>query len=70
MTKKEEEKLNQELAALEADEDAMFEERQNELDWITEQLVEMDEANFKKFMRSIKFYRKASFFRGEMTTNA
>ncbi len=70
MTKKDEEKLNKEIAALEADEDAQFAERQEELDWITEQLVDMDDANFKKFMRSIKFYRKANFFRGEMSSNA
>lgn len=70
MTKKEEEKLNQEIAALEADEEAQFAERQNELDWITEQLVDMDEANFKKFMKSIKYYRRASRLRGEMSANA
>lgn len=70
MTKKDEEKLNKEIAALEADEDKAFAERQEELDWITEQLVDMDDANFKKFMRSIKFYRKANFFRGEMSSNA
>lgn len=70
MTKKEEEKLNKEIAEIETDEDAQFNERQGELDWITEQLVNMDDANFKKFMRSIKFYRKANYFRGEMSCNA
>lgn len=70
MTKKEEEKLNKEIAAIEADEEAQFTERQEELDWITEQLVEMDSANFKKFMRAIKYHRKANFFRGEMSCNA
>lgn len=70
MTKKEEEKLNKEIEVLEADEEAMFEERQSELDWITEQLVDMDDVNFKKFMKSIKYYRRASHFRGEMSANA
>lgn len=74
MTKKDEEELNKELAELEAaeesDEQEEFETRQGELDWITEQLVEMDDANFKRFMRSIRHARKASYFRGEMSSHA
>lgn len=70
MTKKDEEKLNKEIAALEADEELAFEERQQELDWIEEQLTEMDEANFRKFMKAVRFNRKAKFFRGEMSANA
>ncbi len=70
MTKKDEEKLNKEIAALEADEELAFEERQQELDWIEEQLTEMDDANFRKFMKAVRFNRKAKFFRGEMSANA
>ena len=74
MTKKDEEKLNKELAELESfdesDQEQEFNDRQQELDWITEQLVEMDSANYRKFMRSIKHARKASFYRGGMSSNA
>lgn len=74
MTKKDEEKLNKELAELEvaeeSDEQEEFETRQGELDWITEQLVEMDKVNFHKFMRSIRHARKANYYRGEMSSNA
>ncbi len=70
MTKKEEEALNKELELLQADEDAMFQERQEELDWITEQLCGMTEDNYRKFMRSIKHQRKARAYRGEMSANA
>ena len=70
MTKKEEEKLNAEIAKLEQSEQEEFNERQGELDWITEQLVGMNEANYRRFMRSIRHARKANFFRGEMSCDA
>lgn len=70
MTKKEEKELTKEIEILESDESQRYNERQEELDWITEQLVEMDDANFKRFMRSIRHARKASYFRGEMSSHA
>lgn len=70
MTKKEEKELTKEIEILESDESQRYNERQGELDWITEQLVEMDDANFKRFMRSIRHARKASYFRGEMSSHA
>lgn len=70
MTKKDEEKLNKEIDALQQEEELAFEERQNELDWIMEQLSIMDESNYRKFMKAVKHQRKANFFRGEMSSNA
>lgn len=70
MTKKEEKELAKEIEILESDESQIHNERQEELDWITEQLVGMDDANFKRFMRSIRHARKASYFRGEMSSHA
>lgn len=70
MTKKEEKELAKEIEILESDESQRYNERQGELGWITEQLVEMDDANFKRFMRSIRHARKASYFRGEMSSHA
>lgn len=70
MTKKEEKELAKEIEILESDESQIHNERQEELDWITEQLVEMDDANFKRFMHSIRHARKASYFRGEMSLHA
>lgn len=65
--KKDEEKLMEEIAQIELDEDEMALEHQNELSWITDQLCDMREKDFKNFIRSIRYQRKANKYRKEMS---
>lgn len=62
--------LEQQLAESNACEDEMHNERKEELDWIVEQLCGMSDENFKEFIRSVKYQRKADSRRRRMTPNA
>lgn len=62
--------LEQQLAESNAYEDEMHNERKEELDWIVDQLCGMSDENFKEFIRSVKYQRKADSRRRRMTPNA
>lgn len=62
--------LEQQLAESNAYEDEIHNERKEELDWIVDQLCKMSDENFKEFIRSIKYQRKADSRRRRMTPNA
>lgn len=62
--------LEAELANLEAQDEEVRNERKEELDWIVEQLCGMSDENFKEFIRSVKYQRKADSRRRRMTPNA
>ena len=62
--------LEAELQNLEASEEEAHNERKEELDWIVEQLCGMSDENFKEFIRSVKYQRKAESRRRRMTPNA
>lgn len=63
MTKKDEEALKEQIAMIESDEDQLEEERQGNIDWMIEELCEMDSESFKNFIRATKAYRRARAFR-------
>lgn len=63
-------KLAREIEILEMDETADKSERQEELDWIVEQLTNMSDYNYKNFIKSVKHERKARHYRREMSSNA
>lgn len=58
-----------ELATLGAQETEAHNERKEELDWIVEQLCNMSDENFKEFIRSIKYQRKAESHRRRLSPN-
>lgn len=62
--------LMAEIAGMEAQETEARNERKEELDWIVEQLCGMSDENFKEFIRSVKYQRKADARRRRMTPNA
>lgn len=64
--KKDEEKLMEEIAQIEMDEDEMAEQNTNEISWIIERLCDMNNSDFKNLVRSIKYQRKAIKYRREM----
>lgn len=64
--KKDEEKLMEEIAQIEMDEDEMMEQNTNEISWIIERLCDMSNNDFKNLIRSIKCQRKANHYRKEM----
>lgn len=66
----EEAELSKEINALRADEDGKIAERQEELDWIAEQLTNMGDEDYRMFIKSIKHGRKAKRYRAGMSTNA
>ena len=62
--------LLDELSTMEAQEAESHNERKEELDWIVEQLCGMSDENFREFIRSVKYQRKADARRRRMTPNA
>lgn len=62
--------LEAEIENMEACEEEAHNERKEELDWIVEQLCGMSDENFKEFIRSVKYQRKAESRRQRMTPNA
>lgn len=64
--KKDEEKLMEEIAQIEMDEDEMMEQRKSDISWIIDQLCDMSNNDFKNLVRSIKCQRKAIKYRREM----
>ena len=62
--------LSEELATLDAQEVESHNERKEELDWIVEQLCGMSDENFKEFIRSVKYQRKAESHRRRLSPNA
>lgn len=62
--------LMAEIAGIEAQETEVRNERKEELDWIVEQLCGMSDENFKEFIRSVRYQRKADARRRRMTPNA
>ena len=65
-SKKDEERLMEEIAQIEMDEDEMVEQNTNEISWIIERLCDMSNSDFKNLVRSIKYQRKAIKYRREM----
>ena len=61
--------LLDELATLDAQEVESHNERKEELDWIVEQLCNMSDENFKEFIRSVKYQRKAESHRRRLSPN-
>lgn len=70
MTKKEEADLAKEIEMLEADEEQQLNERAGEIDWMIERIGEMNDKDFRLFIKTIKCQHRARMFRGEMSTNA
>lgn len=64
--KKDEEKLMEEIAQIEMDDDEMALQQENDISWMIEQLCEMTNRDFKNFVRSVKYQRKANHYRKEM----
>lgn len=62
--------LEKQLAESNAYEEETHNERKEELDWIVEQLCGMSDENFREFIRSVKYQRKADSRRRRMTPNA
>lgn len=61
--------LLDELSTMEAQEEESHNERKEELDWIVEQLCNMSDENFKEFIRSVKYQRKAESHRRRLSPN-
>ena len=62
--------LLDELAKMEAHDEAKQESRNEELYWIADQLCEMSDENFRQFIRYVKYLRKAESHRRRLTPNA
>ena len=62
--------LEQALDEMDSLDEESRNERKEELDWIVEQLCGMSDENFKEFIRSVKYQRKAESRRRRMTPNA
>lgn len=62
--------LEQALNEMDSLDEESHNERKEELDWIVEQLCGMSDENFKEFIRSVKYQRKAESRRRRMTPNA
>lgn len=62
--------LLDELAKMEAHDEAKRESRNDELYWIADQLCEMSDENFRQFIRYVKYLRKAESHRRRLTPNA
>lgn len=62
--------LSEEISKMEAMDIEAHNERKEELDWIVDQLCGMSDENFKEFIRSVKYQRKADSRRRRMTPNA
>ena len=62
--------LIEELANMESMDIESHNERKEELDWIVEQLCGMSDENFKEFIRSVKYQRKAESHRRRLSPNA
>ena len=62
--------LLDELAEMEAYDEAKQESRSDELYWIADQLCGMSDENFRQFIRYVKYLRKAESHRRRLTPNA
>ena len=69
MVKDDDFKLMDELETMEAMDEECKNDRKEELDWIVEQLCNMSDENFKEFIRSVKYQRKAESHRRRLSPN-
>lgn len=69
MTKKDQEELDSTIEALETEIDDS-DEREEELLCITERLCQMDDKDYRKFVRYMRCERRARKHLGSMSSNA
>ena len=63
-------RLLDELAGLEAQNEEKRECRSDELYWIADQLCGMSDENFREFVRYVKYLRRAESHRRRLSPNA
>jgi hypothetical protein len=69
MTKKDQEELDSTIEALETENDDSA-EREEELSCIIERLCDMDDRDYRKFVRYMRCERRARKHLGSMSSNA
>ncbi len=62
------ETLEEAIASIREDSSAQddYADRREELEWIVDQLCAMEDADFRRFIRSVRYQRKALACRGGM----
>lgn len=72
MTLKEEADIRKAVSDLENDtsDDELYEQKQENLNFVSEILCEMSEQDFRNFVRSIRYQRKALELRGRLNARS
>lgn len=70
MTAEEKKQLENEIEILERGEEEYTSERQAEIDWCTERLCQMDNRDFERYIKYLRYQRKSRSFLAEMSPDA
>lgn len=71
MTKNDEAELAKAINDVEhSDDDEYSTQRAEEIDWVIERLCDMDDKDYRKFIRSMHYERKARKHLGNLSNNA